>query len=195
MDQDIKEIFKMVTGISELELNAIDGYFDDMQDAEKAIAVGQKKWPKNESVVWDIFPMLMPSEWSRQVHNLYPAHCRELVDRVGSMEITNDIKEIDLSYGTDVEFCAVMKEASSRIPLPALHVRLYYDAFNRVVGRPPIMPPEVQSRMESDISTVEEWPGQAKEEEQQIKANIAQDWRVLERVDGNRWRKKRDKND
>ena len=177
--EEFSEVMKMV-GYTDADLGTISGIFERMEIAEEEINRGKEQWPENETVIHSLFSMCMPTPLLRELADvMYRGHCRELVKRVGEMDITDKVKKIDLSLGTDSELCGIFSDASIRSPLGVLHTRIYLEAFTRVTGHDIYEGTGIDV---PDITQYEEWPDQVKEEEWLIRAQIAQDWRVLIRM-------------
>ncbi len=166
-----------MAGFTNSETSVISGIFERMDLAEEEIKKGKKRWPANAVVIHELFSICKPTIVLRDLADaMYLAHCRELIDRVGPMDITADTKRIDLSLGTRAELCGVFSHVSITSPLGGLHMGIYVKAFTYVTGHDIW---EGTGTKPPSVSEYEEWPNQAKEEEEIIRAQIAQDWRVL----------------
>ena len=170
-----------LVGFTAGDLGAISRIFERMRLAEEEINKGKERWPKNEIVIDGLFLLCRPTPLLQELADvMYRGHCRELVKRVGEMTITGKVKKIDLSLGTDAELCGIFSDASFRNPLGQLHTRIYVDAFTRITGHDIYKGTGIEV---PDVRQYEEWPDQARDEEMLIRARIAQDWRVLHRVE------------
>lgn len=135
----------------------LKGIFDCMSIAELEIADAKERYPEGKhAAIWDTFHMLQPSPILKMNTYLYSFHAYEIIQRVAEGE------EKTIGQLTNAELLCMFSEASLASPLNQLGVRCYFELFREIY-------PDAVKKV-WDYTPREDWPGQAQEEIERLKA-------------------------
>lgn len=103
--------------------------FDNMEEAEKQIYQGFVRYPDKAFVIDRIFPALYTTEVLSTIgHDLYVAHMRALVNRVGE-------GHEDLTIATDAEVIAAIHGITLITPTKKFVGQAYWHLFQKMMPR------------------------------------------------------------
>lgn len=109
----------------------LDRIFGHMEIAEREITRGTELYRQYANKIWDAFMMLQPDDYMSRLDNqIYRAHCRELIDRIG-----HGASKDTMELGTDAEALIAFSEASLAAPLTSDGTYAFLRLFRKVMGK------------------------------------------------------------
>lgn len=105
-------------------VNVVDSTFDRMKEAELEIADAQARWPDKADELHAAFQILAPPELLRRTPRAYPAHVRELLERVATGH--------DTRPGTCAEVLAGLLHVGTVTPINAAARAVVKHCFAKV---------------------------------------------------------------